>query len=51
MLKEAFSKEEASCPIDEVGALCGYMNPSYFGKVFREETGQTPREYREKHRR
>lgn len=39
----------ASCSIEEVGVLCGYMSPSYFGKIFREETGQTPREYREKH--
>ena len=39
----------ASCSIEEVGVLCGYMSPSYFGKIFREETGLSPREYREKH--
>lgn len=41
----------ASCSIEEVGIMCGYASPSYFGKIFREETGRTPREYREQHRR
>lgn len=36
----------ASCSIEEVARLCGYESPSYFGKIFREETGRTPREYR-----
>ena len=36
----------ASCPIEEVGLLCGYNSPSYFGKIFREEVGCSPREYR-----
>lgn len=40
----------ASCSVEEVGMLCGYMSPSYFGKIFRQETGQTPREYREKNK-
>lgn len=39
----------ASCSVEETGALCGYPSPSYFGKLFRQETGLTPREYREKH--
>lgn len=39
----------ASCSIEEAGKMCGYLSPSYFGKIFREETGQTPREYRETH--
>lgn len=39
----------ASWPIEEVGRLCGYNSPSYFGKQFREETGRTPRAYREQH--
>lgn len=39
----------ASCSIEEVGLLCGYNSPSYFGKIFREETGRSPREYREQY--
>ena len=39
----------ASCSIEEVSLLCGYDSPSYFGKIFREETGKTPREYRQLH--
>lgn len=35
--------------MEEIGALCGYGSPSYFGKIFREETGRTPRAYREQH--
>lgn len=30
----------------EVGRLCGFRSPSYFGKVFRESTGFTPQAYR-----
>lgn len=41
----------ASCSIEEVGQLCGYDSPSYFGKLFREETGRSPREYRARRRR
>lgn len=41
----------ASCSIEEVGRLCGYNSPSYFGKIFREETGRSPREYREQYSR
>lgn len=39
---------ESQMPITEVGAACGMGNSSYFGKVFREETGYTPRQYRHK---
>lgn len=35
---------------EAVGKMCGFDSPSYFGKVFREITGQTPGEYRIKHR-
>lgn len=35
--------------MEEIGALCGYGSPSYFGKIFREETGRTPRAYRDQH--
>jgi len=37
-------------PIAEVAAQCGYNNAHYFSKLFRQETGATPNEYRE-HRR
>lgn len=38
-----------SCPIEEVGCMCGYNSASYFGKMFREETGCSPYEYRKRH--
>ena len=36
----------STCNIEEIGWMCGYESPSYFGKLFREATGQSPREYR-----
>lgn len=36
--------------IEKIGIMCGYESPSYFGKVFRSETGITPKEYQEIHR-
>ena len=36
----------SSAPIEEVGKSCGFENPSYFGKIFRQETGYSPKEYR-----
>lgn len=33
-------------PIIEIGMQCGFDNPSYFSKQFKEITGFTPREYR-----
>lgn len=36
-----------TAPIEEIGRLCGFENPSYFGKLFRAETGRSPREYRQ----
>ncbi|MCR2803284.1 AraC family transcriptional regulator [Paenibacillus soyae] len=33
-------------PIQEIGRLCGFESPSYFGKVFREYMSMTPKEYR-----
>ena len=39
---------ESRAPITEVGISCGMDNSSYFGKVFREATGYTPRQYRRK---
>jgi len=32
--------------INEIAENCGYANANYFSKVFREETGMTPLEYR-----
>ena len=37
---------ESQVPITEVGIACGMENSSYFGKVFREAVGYTPRQYR-----
>ncbi len=31
----------------DIGVLCGFESPSYFGKIFKEETGMTPLQYRE----
>ena len=39
---------ESQIPVTEVGTACGMGNSSYFGKVFREFTGYTPRQYRQK---
>lgn len=39
---------ESQIPVTEVGNACGMGNSSYFGKVFREATGYTPRQYRHK---
>lgn len=36
-------------PVQEIANMCGYESPSYFGKRFREETGQPPTEYRIAH--
>lgn len=33
-----------------IGELCGFSTGSYFGKVFKEQTGFTPRAFRKKHR-
>ncbi|GGD48452.1 AraC family transcriptional regulator [Paenibacillus nasutitermitis] len=32
--------------VQEIGRICGFDSPSYFGKVFREYLGLSPREYR-----
>ena len=37
---------ESGKAIIEVSENCGFSSPSYFGKVFRERIGQTPKEYR-----
>jgi AraC-like DNA-binding protein len=33
-------------PVKEVAANCGFDNPYYFSKMFKQETGFTPSEYR-----
>ncbi|MCK8488755.1 response regulator transcription factor [Paenibacillus sp. MBLB2552] len=33
-------------PISEIGGQVGYSDPSYFTKVFKKQTGLSPREYR-----
>jgi len=35
-------------PINEIGKLCGFESPSYFGKVFRQYMSMSPQEYRRK---
>ena len=32
--------------IDKISGMCGYENPCYFIKIFREQTGVTPGKYR-----
>jgi len=34
-------------PISEIGALCGFEDQSYFSRVFKQQTGQSPKKYRE----
>lgn len=41
--------EERRCNIAEVGWSCGFQSASYFIRVFRGQTGLTPREYRHLH--
>ena len=39
---------QTKLPVTEVGIQCGFASSSYFGKVFREKIGCSPREYRGK---
>ncbi len=39
----------SAAPIAVIGQLCGFENASYFGKIFRENVGCSPGEYREQH--
>lgn len=37
---------ENALTIAQIGSICGFSTPSYFGKVFRAKYGMTPLEYR-----
>ncbi|HJB91630.1 MAG TPA: AraC family transcriptional regulator [Candidatus Eisenbergiella merdigallinarum] len=39
---------DSRMPITEIGYACGLGNASYFGKIFRAFTGETPLQYRRK---
>lgn len=39
---------DSQTPITEIASDCGWGNASYFGKIFREYTGNTPLQYRRK---
>ena len=39
----------SSDPVREIGFLCGFESPSYFGKRFRQSVGCTPTEYRNRY--
>ena len=41
---------ETELPVQEVASLCGFSNRNYFFKLFREQFGQTPADYRADHR-
>ena len=47
MAKELLRKEKIS--VTEVAARCGFSGPSYFSRVFKEDTGMTPLAYRKGH--
>jgi AraC-like DNA-binding protein len=39
--------EHSSLNISEVAYACGYADPGYFARLFRRETGHTPRQFRQ----
>ena len=41
--------ERPELTLAQAGELCGYRSPSYFGKVFKEETGMTPQTFKTLH--
>ncbi len=42
--------ETTPTPVDEISAMIGYEDPSFFRRVFKRLTGMTPRDYRRKFR-
>jgi AraC-like DNA-binding protein len=42
--------EHPDMEIKQVGVLCGYPDQGYFSRVFRQVTGSSPQEYRERQR-
>lgn len=42
--------KESDLPIHMTAKMCGYEDYSYFTRVFKKETGKTPRSYREEYR-
>jgi AraC-like DNA-binding protein len=34
-------------PVEEIAFMIGYDDPSYFARVFKNETGRTPSQYRD----
>ena len=41
--------ESPDLPVYQVGEKCGFRSPSYFGKVFRAQTGVSPQKLAQKH--
>ena len=41
---------ETNKTVLEISEDCGFSSPSYFGKIFRDLTGQTPKTYQKQHR-
>lgn len=39
---------QTSDPIGQIAEQCGFSSDSYFGKMFREQMGCSPREYRKR---
>lgn len=39
---------EPNAKISDISQAVGYENPRYFSKVFKQTTGFTPREYRDR---
>ncbi|MBQ7336110.1 MAG: helix-turn-helix domain-containing protein [Clostridia bacterium] len=43
-------RKEMNLSITDIGALCGYYDPHYFARIFKQETGITPSKYAAEHR-